>query len=95
MIRKKNGGECEHCNAVILIAYQMLPVSDIPLHYHGAKAHLQPKQEFFYLQGQEGEDQVMVVARILLFSLLGASAYCRKASFAQAGHKMQMEKSAV
>jgi hypothetical protein len=60
-----------------------------------AKAHLQPKQEFFYFLGQEEEDQTVVVAGILLFSLLAASAYCKRASFAQAGHKMQMEKSAI
>jgi hypothetical protein len=60
-----------------------------------AKAHLQPKQEFFYFLGQEEEDQTVVVVGVLLFSLHGASAYCKRASFAQAGHKMQTEKSAI
>jgi hypothetical protein len=67
----------------------------IPLHCHGAKVHLQPKQECFYLQGQAEEGQVMVVAGVLLSSLFGASTYCRKANFAQAGHKMRMGKSAI
>jgi len=36
-----------------------------------------------------------VVDEILLFSLLDASACCKKASFAQGDHKMQMGKSAT
>uniref|UniRef100_A0A0A9E441 Uncharacterized protein n=1 Tax=Arundo donax TaxID=35708 RepID=A0A0A9E441_ARUDO len=35
----------------------------------------------------------MMVPGIRLFSSLGASACCRKASFAQAGHKTRMGKS--
>jgi len=67
----------------------------MPLHCHVAKVHLQPKQEFFYSQGQAEEDQVMVVDEVLLVSLLDTSTCCKKASFAQGDHKMQMGKSAM
>jgi hypothetical protein len=40
-------------------------------------------------------DQVIVVAEILLFALLGASACYKKVSFAQGGHIMRMGKSAI
>jgi hypothetical protein len=60
---------------------------DIPSHYHGAKAHLQPRQEFFYLLGQEEEGQVSVVPQNLLLSLLGASTCCKKARLVEAVHK--------
>lgn len=82
---------------LIMVACHKVPVTytDIPLHCYGAKVHLQPKQECFYLQGQAEEGPIMVVAAVLLSSLFGASACCRKASFAQAGHKTRMGKSTI
>lgn len=96
MIRKKNGENWSSVTSLMLQCWlNSKSYEYIPLHYHVAKAHLQPKQEFFYFLVQEEEDQAVVAAGILLFSLPGASAYCRRASFAQVGHKMQMEKSAI
>lgn len=83
--------KCDHYNT------ESIPkvISDVPLHYHGAKAHLQPKQEFFYFQVLEEEDQVMLVAGILWFCLHGVSARCKMASFVQVDHTKQMEKSEI